>query len=249
MARNGWPDDLSPAFMMFQAMTHTLSPYVLNPFNLNPLRDVLERVVDFERLQRCPLATRLFVSATNVRTGKIKVFENREITADAVLASACLPYIFKAIEIDGEAYWDGGFMGNPALFPLIYQGASRDVVIVHINPLVQDRLPRSAPEIFDRMNEITFNSSLMREMRAIAFVTRLIDEERLDTERYQRMLVHAIADDEEMRRHGAWSKINPDGAFITRLFERGRSAASGWLEAHAGGIGQRSTVDIVATYL
>ncbi|MDX2156089.1 MAG: patatin-like phospholipase family protein [Hyphomicrobiaceae bacterium] len=249
MATNGWPADLSPGYLMFQAVTHTLSPYQLNPLDLNPLRDVLESVVDFRALQRCPRATRLFVSATNVRTGKIRVFENHEITADAVLASACLPYIFKAVEIDGEAYWDGGFMGNPAIFPLIYSGASRDVIIVHINPLVQDRLPRTAPEIFDRMNEITFNSSLMREMRAIAFVSRLVDEERLDPARYQRMLVHAIADDDEMRKHGAWSKLNPDWAFITHLFERGRAAATRWLDAHAGDVGKRATVDIGATYL
>lgn len=244
-----WPLDLSPAYLMFQAVTHTFSPYQLNPLDLNPLRDVLEHVVDFAHLRRCPLATRLFLCATNVRTGKIKVFENAEITVDAVLASACLPSIFKAVEIDGEHYWDGGFMGNPAIFPLIYAGASRDVVIVHINPLVQDRLPTSAPEIFDRMNEISFNSSLMREMRAIAFVSRLIEEEKIDPDRYQRMLIHAISDDVEMRQHGAWSKLNPDWGFIMHLFTKGRAAASAWLDAHAGDVGKRSSVDIAATYL
>jgi NTE family protein len=249
MGGGGWPGDLSPSYLMFQAITHTLSPYQLNPLDLNPLRDVLESVIDFDHLRHCPLATRLFICATNVRTGKIRVFENHELSADAILASACLPYIFKAVEIDGEAYWDGGFMGNPAIFPLIYSGASRDVVIVHINPLVQDRLPTTAPEIFDRMNEITFNSSLMREMRAIAFVGRLVDEERLDPSRYQRMLVHAISDDDEMRRLGAWSKLSPDGNLIRRLCERGRLAAGAWLEAHAADIGKRSSIDIVSTYL
>lgn len=244
-----WPLDLSPAYLMFQALTHTFSPYQLNPLDLNPLRDVLHAVVDFDRLRRCPFATRVFLCATNVRTGKIKVFHNAELTADAVLASACLPYIFKAVEIDGEHYWDGGFMGNPAIFPLIYEGASRDVVIVHINPLVQDRLPTSAPEIFDRMNEISFNSSLMREMRAIAFVSRLVEQEKLDTTRYQRMLVHAISDDDEMRKHGAWSKLNPDWAFISKLFEAGRTAAGRFLAESAGNIGVRSSVDIAATYL
>ncbi len=244
-----WPFDLSPAYLLFQAVTHTFSPYQLNPLDLNPLRDVLHDVVDFEHLQRCPFATRLFLCATNVRSGKIRVFQNGEITADAVLASACLPYIFKAVEIDGEHYWDGGFMGNPAIFPLIYEGASRDVLIVHINPLVQDRLPTSAPEIFDRMNEISFNSSLMREMRAIAFVSRLVEEEKLDTNRYQRMLIHAISDDDEMRKHGAWSKLNPDWTFISRLFETGRAAGGRWLDAHVGDVGTRSSVDIAATYL
>ena len=126
------------------------SPYVLNPLDFNPLKDLLVRVVDFDRLRHCPRATRLFVSATNVRSGKIRVFENDELSIDTVLASTCLPYIFKAVEIDGEAYWDGGFMGNPPLFPLIYRGASRDIVIVHINPLTRPDVPKTAPEIFDR---------------------------------------------------------------------------------------------------
>jgi NTE family protein len=244
-----WPLDLTPAYLMFQAVTHTFSPYQLNPLDLNPLRDVLLDVVDFTRLRKCPLATRLFLCATNVRSGKIRVFHNAEVSADTVLASACLPYIFKAVEIDGEHYWDGGFMGNPAIFPLIYEGASRDVIIVHINPLVQDRLPTSAPEIFDRMNEISFNSSLMREMRAIAFVSRLVEDEKLDTNRYQRMLVHAISDDDEMRRHGAWSKLNPDWTFIQRLFMAGRGAAGRFLDAHFEDVGTSSSVDIAATYL
>ncbi|MGE0700770.1 MAG: patatin-like phospholipase family protein [Hyphomicrobiaceae bacterium] len=244
-----WPLDLSPAYLLFQAVTHTFSPYQLNPLDLNPLRDVLLSVVDFEHLRKCPFATRLFLSATNVRTGKIKVFTNAELSADAVLATACLPYIFKAVEVDGEHYWDGGFMGNPAIFPLIYEGASRDVVIVHINPLVDERLPTSAPEIFDRMNEISFNSSLMREMRAIAFVGRLVEEERLDPNRYQRMLVHAISDDDEMRKHGAWSKLNPDWAFISRLFETGRAAASRFLETSFESVGRESSVNIGETYL
>ncbi|MEZ5816845.1 MAG: patatin-like phospholipase family protein [Hyphomicrobiaceae bacterium] len=244
-----WPLDLTPAYLLFQAVTHTFSPYQLNPLDLNPLRDILVDVVDFAHLRGCPFATRVFLSATNVRTGKIRVFQNSELSAEAVLASACLPSVFKAVEIDGEHYWDGGFMGNPAIFPLIYEGASRDVIIVHINPLVQDRLPTTAPEIFDRMNEISFNSSLMREMRAIAFVSRLVEEERLDTARYQRMLVHAISDDDEMRKHGAWSKLNPDWGFIMRLFEIGRTAAGRFLAEHHDDVGERSSVDIVATYL
>ncbi|MGE0768626.1 MAG: patatin-like phospholipase family protein [Hyphomicrobiaceae bacterium] len=250
MAANvSWPLDLTPAYLAFQAVTSTFSPYQLNPLDLNPLRDILVEIVDFDHLKQCPFATRLFLSATNVRTGKIKVFQNAELSPDAVMASACLPSIFKAVEVDGEFYWDGGFMGNPAIFPLIYQGASRDVIIVHINPLVQERVPTTAPEIFDRMNEITFNSSLMREMRAIAFVSRLVEEERLDMNRYQRMLIHAISDDDEMRKHGAWSKLSPDWTFIMKLFEAGRSAAGRFLDEHYDDIGNRSSVDIVATYL
>jgi len=244
-----WPLQLTPGYLMYQAITSTFSPYQLNPLGLNPLRDILVDVVDFDHLRTCPFATRIFASATNVRTGKIKVFPNAELTADAVLASACLPNLFRAVEIDGEHYWDGGFMGNPAIFPLIYEGASSDVIIVHINPLVQDRVPTTAPEIIDRMNEITFNSSLMREMRAIAFVSRLVEEHRLDTNRYRRMLIHAISDDDEMRKLGAWSKLTPDRLLIQRLFEKGRAAASLFLDQHFDNIGKRSSVDIVATYL
>ena len=249
LAASHWPVDVTPAFWMFQTLTHTLSPYQFNPFDINPLRDTLTKVVDFDRLKACPFATRLFLCATNVRTGKIRIFENHELSADTVLASACLPSIFKAVEIDGEHYWDGGYMGNPAIFPLIYSGAAPDVIVVHINPLVQDRLPTTAPEIFDRMNEISFNSSLLREMRAIAFVARLIEEERLDEARYKRMLIHAIMDDEEMGQHGAWTKLNPDWTFMVHLRDAGRAAADRWLEAHFDDVGVRSSVDIHETYL
>jgi NTE family protein len=244
-----WPLNLAPAYLMMQAVSSTFSPYQLNPLDLNPLRDILHDVVDFARLKQCPFATRVFLAATNVRSGKIKVFHNADLSADAVLASACLPSVFKAVEIDGEFYWDGGFMGNPAIFPLIYEGASHDVIIVHINPLVQDRLPTTAPEIQDRMNEITFNSSLMREMRAIAFVSRLMEEHRLDSSRYRKMLIHAISDDDEMRKHGAWTKLTPDWPFILHLFEVGRAAASRFLDQHFDNIGKRSSVDIFSTYL
>ena len=241
--------DLSPSFLYFQAWTHLFSPYVLNPFDFNPLKDLLVRVIDFDRLRQCPHATRLFISATNVRSGKIRVFENNELSVDTVLASACLPYIFKAVEIGGEAYWDGGFMGNPPIFPLIYRGASRDIIIVHINPLSRPEVPKTAPEIFDRMNEISFNSSLMREMRAIAFVTRLLNEGSLDGNRYARMLIHSIRDDVEMANYGAATKLNLDWDFLCRLRDRGRLAASAWLEANLDKVGHASSLDIEATFL
>lgn len=241
--------DVSLSFLTFQAMTHLFSPYQLNPLNLNPLRDALVRVVDFEHLRQCPITSRLFLSATNVRTGKIKVFENAELSPDAVLASACLPYLFQAIEINGEHYWDGGFMGNPAIFPLIYRHGTRDVVIVHINPMERQRLPTTAPEIFDRINEISFNSSLMREMRAIAFVTRLIDSQHLDPHLYARMLIHAVRDDAVFAELGVASKLDPDWAFLCRLRDAGRRSAAHWLETTYERIGQDSTVDLATTYL
>ncbi len=246
---SGFQPDFAPAFLGFQAMTHMFSPYQLNPFDINPLKDVLLKVVDFERLSQCNRATRLFISATNVRSGKIRVFENCEVSADAVLASACLPYLFKAVEIDGEAYWDGGYMGNPAIFPLIYNRGSKDVVIVHINPLERKKVPHSAAEIFDRINEITFNSSLMREMRTIEFVTRLIDEDALDGSRYNRMRIHSIRDDAEMINLGIETKLNSDWMFLCKLRDAGRAKAAEWLETNIDHVGERSTVDLAAEFL
>ncbi len=245
----GMKPDVTPSYLYFEALTHTFSPYQLNPMNFNPLRDVLEKVVDFDRLKQCKVTTRLFISATNVRSGKIKVFENPELSADVVLASACLPYIFQAVEIDGEAYWDGGFMGNPAIYPLIYHGASRDVVIVHINPIVRLELPRTAPEIFDRINEISFNSSLMREMRAIAFVARLVTQGNVDAKRYNHMLIHSIRDDAELAKLGVASKMMPNWDMISHLKDVGRAAAGEWLDKHFDEVGKTSSIDVAATFL
>jgi NTE family protein len=239
----------SPAYVLFQTMTQVFSPYQLNPLNLNPLRDALTKVVDFDRLAESTAPIRLFLSATNVRTGRIKLFETGAITADAVLASACLPCLFQAVEIDGEHYWDGGFMGNPAIFPLIYNRGPRDVIIVHINPIERRKLPTTAPEIFDRMNEISFNSSLMREMRAIAFVTKLIDDEVLDAAKYSRMLIHSIRDDAGMAALGVSSKLNLDWEFLTRLRDAGRAKATEWLEANFDQVGHASTVDLDREFL
>jgi NTE family protein len=245
----GFQTELSPAYMAFQAMTHLFSPYQLNPFDINPLKDVLLQIVDFEKLSRCNRATRIFLSATNVRSGKIRVFSNPELSVEAVLASACLPYIFKAVEIDGEAYWDGGFMGNPAIFPLIYNNGPKDVIIVHINPIERKKLPTTAPEIFDRINEISFNSSLMREMRTIEFVTRLIDDGALDSQRYNRMRIHSIRDDAEMTQLGVATKLNPDWEFLCHLRDVGRRRAEEWLETNLDKVGEQSSIDLAEVFL
>ena len=238
----------SPAFLAFDLLTRLFSPYELNPFNHNPLRDVVEESVDFERIRRGS-AVRLFLGATNVRTGKVKVFQDEEITADAVMASACLPFMFQAVEVDGEAYWDGGYMGNPNIYPLIYNCQSADVVVVHINPLERPEVPRTAREILNRINEISFNSSLMREMRAIAFVTKLIDEGKVSDGSMKRMLVHAIDADAFMKTLGTTSKLNPDWEFLTHLRDVGREAASEWLTRAYDKLGRESTVDLRARYL
>ncbi len=245
---DGFSMENSLSFHMFETLTRIFSPYQLNPLNFNPLRDVLDRVVDFERLCRCNTATRLYISATNVRTGKIRIFRNEEMSPDVILASACLPYAFQAVEVDGEHYWDGGYMGNPAIYPLIYNSQSKDVVVVHINPLERAKLPTTASEIFNRINEISFNSSLMREMRAIVFVTRLIDEGVLSGD-YSRMLIHSISNDALMTGLGVASKLNPDWDFLCHLRDAGRMTASKWLDENFDKIGVASTTDIAAKYL
>ncbi|MCW3473452.1 patatin-like phospholipase family protein [Limobrevibacterium gyesilva] len=240
---------LSPALVMFDFLTRVMSPYEFNPWNWNPLRAVLNESIAFDRLREDAGATRLFLCATNVRTGKLKIFGNREITVDAVLASACIPVLSQAVEVDGEAYWDGGYMGNPAIFPLIYECRSRDVLIVHINPLVRPEVPRSAPEIIDRMNEISFNSSLMREMRAITFVSKLIDDGEIREGLLPRIRMHSIFADDVVGKLGAASKRNARWPFLVQLCDAGRAAADAWLGANYDQLGRASTVDIAATFL
>jgi NTE family protein len=239
----------SPAFVLFDLMTRLFSPYQFNPLNFNPLRQVLEQTVDFEAIRRVECPVKLFLSATNVRSGKVRVFDNMDLTVDAVLASGCLPFMFQAVEIDGECYWDGGYMGNPAIFPLIYNCESTDVLIVHINPLEREELPHNATEIMNRINEISFNSSLMREMRAISFVTRLIDENEGLGNQLRRMMVHSIAADDVMGKLGVASKLNADWEFITWLKDTGRERADAWLTRNFDRLGRESTVDIRARYL
>jgi NTE family protein len=223
-----------------------MSPYELNPMNINPLRDVVQESVDFSVLNdpQCPY--KLYLSATNVRTGKVKLFERGELSVDAALASACLPFMFQAVEINGEAYWDGGYMGNPALFPLIYNCDSADILIIHINPLERREIPKTASDILNRINELSFNSSLMREMRAISFVTRLIDQNLLNA---KRILIHGISDDQLMTGLGVASKLNADWEFVTHLRSVGRERAEEWLAANYAKLGAESTVDIHAKFL
>jgi NTE family protein len=241
--------DYSPAFQALDMMSRLFSPYELNPLNLNPLKDLLDASVDFKRLRDEPSPIKLFLSATNVRTGKIKTFDKHELCAEAVLASACLPFMFQAIEMDGEHYWDGGYMGNPAIFPVIYDCDSRDVVIVHINPLNRPELPRTAKEIMNRINEISFNSSLMREMRAIIFVSDLIESGRLDGSKMKHMLIHSIAADDVMIGLGVNSKLNTDWDFLVHLKETGRRHAEMWLTENYEHLGTKSSADIRAQYL
>jgi NTE family protein len=230
-------------------VTRVLSPYEFNPADYNPLRDIVEQSIDFEVLKRPDCPVKLFLSATNVRTGKVKVFSGKEVSASAVMASACLPTIFHAVEIDGEAYWDGGYMGNPALFPLIYNCKSTDIVIVHINPLFRKEVPRSADDILNRINEISFNSSLMREMRAVSFVSNLVTQKRIVNNELPRVLIHSIADDGFMGTLSSRSKYNADWDFLIFLRDQGRKCAGDWLAKNFAKLGVESSVDIYNVYL
>jgi NTE family protein len=236
----------SRGFVFSELMTRLFLPYEFNPLGQNPLRDALLDSVDFTALtaKTCPI--KLYLAATNVRTGKIKVFDNSEIGVDAVLASACLPFLFQAVEIDGEAYWDGGYTGNPPIFPLIYNCSSGDVLIVQLSPTRREELPRSSMEILNRVNEISFNSSLIREMRAIRFVTQLIDDGYVVNGSLRRMRIHAVAADDVFTKLNVASKLDANWEFLTSLRDTGRARAHQWLNAHFDHIGVESTVDLQA---
>jgi len=247
-AWSGFTLEHSPLYFWTDLLLRVFSPYEFNPLNFNPLRDVLQAHVDFSALRaRSPI--RLYLCATNVETGKVRIFSSEEICIDAVLASACLPFLFQAVEIDGEHYWDGGYVGNPAIYPLIYNCGTRDVVIVHINPIVRQGVPRTAAQILNRINEVSFNSSLMREMRAIAFVTSLIQRGKVAPGEMKEMLIHSIRSDETMTELGVSSKLNADWDFLCHLRDRGRAQAEQWLAGTYDDIGTRSSVDIRDEFL
>jgi len=242
-----WSLDSSPGYLFVDLLSRIASPYQINPLNINPLRDILAETVDFERVHHCE-SVKLFVSATNVHTGRIKVFDHNDLTIDMVMASACLPLMFQAVEIDGVPYWDGGYMGNPALFPLFPATESSDIIIVKINPIERRETPKTAAEILNRLNEISFNSSLLRELRAINFVRRLLDKAMLDENQYRRVNIHIISDDEAILPLGASSKLNAELAFLEHLHDAGWHAAERWLGRHRDDIGVRSTVDLRAMF-
>lgn len=249
--RGDWNMDQSMVYQMFDIATRMLSPYQFNPLNFNPLRTVLETAVDFDELERCQ-TTKLFLSATNVRTGKVRVFKTEEITADVVMASACLPMLFQAVKIGHDHYWDGGYMGNPALFPLIYHTHSRDVLVVHINPIERQQLPTDSADIMNRLNEINFNSSLLKEMRAIAFVNKLIEQDWLKEEhkgKLKHLIMHSIRADDVLCDLSVASKFNTDWHFLLYLRDLGRDEGDKWLRKNFTSIGRRSTVDLHAEFL
>jgi NTE family protein len=235
-----WTLDTSPAYLAMDLMSRVLSPYNLNPLGLNPLRSILAASIDFDRLARAPI--KLFITATSVRTGRGRIFRNAEITADVLLASACLPTMFRAVEIDGEAYWDGGYAGNPTITPLVRESDAHDTILVQINPRERPETPRSAGDILNRLNEISFNSPLMKELRMIALLHQVADPGTGEGARWAQMRTHRIMTD-ALAGFGASSKLNAEWDFIAVLRAEGRRAASEFLEAHADDLGERSTAD------
>ena len=236
-----WTLDTSPAYVAMDLMSRLMSPYDLNPLGLNPLRGILVESIDFARLARSPI--KLFVTATNVHTGRGRIFRNAEITADVLLASACLPTMFRAVEIGGEPYWDGGYAGNPTITPLIRESDASDTILVQINPRERPETPRSAADILNRLNEISFNSPLMKELRMIALLRQVADPGTGEGVRWAQMRMHRIASD-MLAHFGASSKLNAERAFVATLHVEGRRAAHEFLRAHAGDLGKRSTVDL-----
>jgi NTE family protein len=237
----------SPSYHAADALTRTFSPYQLNPFNLNPLLDLLRDSIDWDRVRACD-AFELFISATNVETGRVKVFDRDSLTPEMVMASAALPFLYQAIEIDGVPYWDGGYMGNPSLFPFHRAGTCSDIVIVQINPIKRKGTPKTAHDIQNRVNEIAFNASLLKELRAIDFVDRLIEEGKLSRENYRHQRLHMIENQNALMPLGAASKLNAELEFLEMLRDLGRATAAKWLDANFDRVGKEQTVDIRAMF-
>ncbi len=241
--------NFSPGFYAADYMTKILSPYQFNFFDFNPLKDIICDLVDFKKINQNK-KLKLFINATNVKNGKIKVFSSDDkLNIDMIMASACLPNIYKAVEVDGESYWDGGYSGNPAIYPLFYRCTCSDIIIVQINPLQIKATPTSAPDIMDRINEISFNSTLMREMRAIAFVKKLLREKKIDSHHYRDMKIHMIQAEDIMSSLGSVSKLNADWDFLTYLRDVGRQTTEDWLKANLEKVNVENSIDIEEIFL
>jgi NTE family protein len=234
--------DYAPGYLWVESLSRFFSPYDINPLGLNPLRDVLEDCVDFEAVRRSDVA--VHVTATNVRSGRARIFSGPEITADAVMASACLPQLYPAVQIGGEEYWDGGYSGNPALQPLVQSERCADILIVQINPVIRHKPPRSAREIINRMNEISFNGALVKELRAIQLMQEVIEAKGIDLGVTGRTFLHLIHVDQEVNDLSASSKMNAEWYYLQLLFDKGRRWADEWLGKNYDRIGAGSTLEL-----
>jgi len=235
----------SPGFLFVESLTFFASPYQMNPFNYNPVKDLLAETINFERVRQ-QRAVKLFICATNVQTAKAKIFAGKDLGVEHVLASACLPLMMHAVEVDGEFYWDGSYAGNPAIFPLVYDCEARDIIMVHITPAERPGVPTTSPAIMNRTQEISFNTSLIREMRTIAFLNKLIDNDRVSGAK--RMLMHLIEAEDLIRGFSWSSRLNGDWDFLMHLHAMGRERADKWLATNFDHLGKQSTVDLEAKY-
>jgi NTE family protein len=242
-----WTLDHSPLFLAMDMAARVFSPYSFHGSQHNPLYTILSEQLNFDELRRSPI--RLFITATNVRTGLARIFRNGDLSVDALLASACLPTMYQAVTIDGEAYWDGGYTGNPTVTPLVRECESHDTILVQINPVERAGTPRSARDILNRVNEISFNSPLLKELRMIALLRQSLapdagsDERDLETYRWAKMRIHRITSD-RMAELGSSSKMNAEWSFLTLLRDEGRAAATAFLTQHGADLGQRSSFDL-----
>ena len=242
-----WSLANNPAYLAMAVASRFLSPYDLNPLNINPLREIVEAHVDFAALRASDVS--VFISATNVHTGRARIFRREEMSPDAIMASACLPFLFQAVEIDGVPYWDGGYMGNPPLVPLYEASEADDILLVQINPIIRDTTPKTAAEIQNRINEITFNASLLSQLRAIDYATQMIEEGAISRwtrggTAFRRMRLHRIGGADQLANLDASSKLNAEWSFLQHLRDLGREAANTFLDAHFDDLGRRSTLDL-----
>lgn len=238
--RGTWSFENSPGFIMSQFARQLASPYQFNLMNINPLRDIVRGCFDFDVINS-DAGPRVFLSATNVRTGRSKIFRQPDLSADTVMASACLPHVFKAVEIDGEAYWDGGYMGNPPLFPLVDETDALDTIFVQVNPFERSDIPTTPYEIENRLNEITFNASLMRDLRALGYLWEVIQHEGLDRAAYNDGHMHRIHATQAMSELRVSSKMNTEMEFLECLFELGRDTTEEWIKTTWSDVGKKTT--------
>ena len=236
-----WTLDHSPLYVAMDLAARLFSPYDLNPSGKNPLHDILVENIDFARLARGPI--KLFITATNVRTGRGRVFRNHEITPQVLLASGCLPALFQAIEIDGEIYWDGGYSGNPTITPLVRECTSQDTILVQINPVERPGTPRSARDILNRLNEVSFNAVLLKELRMIAMLRQVADPGNCEGAQWAKMRIHRVSS-EALVELGSSSKMNAEWEFLCMLRDEGRRAADAFIDAHGDDLGRRSSFDL-----
>jgi len=236
-----WTLDNSPAYIAMDVMTRLFSPYDMPFGGTNPLADILAATLDFDRLAKAPI--KLFITATNVRTGRGRVFRNAEISPDVLMASACLPQMFQAVEIEGDPYWDGGFAGNPTIMPLIAECVSDDTILVGINPVQRPGTPRSARDILNRLNEVSFNAVLLKELHMMALIRKNADPGKVETAHWAVMRMHLIQS-QMLTELGASSKLNAEWEFLTMLRDEGRRAAEAFLAENGASLGTRSTLDI-----